>query len=697
MNPWTLLYEGFDAASEGLRESLCTLGNGYVATRGATPDGDLLRTPGTYVAGCYNRLTSSVAGREITNEELVNLPDWLPLTFATPGSDWFRPERADLVDYRQELDMRCGVLHRLVRWRDDQGRVTSVRQRRLVSMADQHLAALEAVITAENWSGPLRVRSTLDGTVTNRGVERYRAFRGDHLTGHAEGDGWLTVRTSASEVTIALAVRHDGDLVLDLEQGEPVSFTKTVALFTSRDPAIHDPLSAARRAVSLAPAFDELLDWHVAAWAKLWDRAGMEVDGPEVAQIVNLHIFHLLQTLSPHTADLDVGVPARGLHGEAYRGHVFWDELFVLPWLNLRFPEVARGLLRHRWRRLPEARAAARAAGHDGAMFPWQSGSDGREETQTLHLNPASGHWLPDHSHLQRHVGLAIAFNVWHHYHEGALDNNAYTNIMTVWLLMRAAEISTVPDEWDDITRRMRVDFHDGVISQFTGYADLPELDWARYRGIRRLDRALEADGDRVSRYRAAKQADVLMLFHLLPADELRAILNRLGYPAEPDLIPRTIRYYLDRTSHGSTLSAVVHASVLSGIDPARSWRFFVEALASDIKDVQDGTTAEGIHLGAMAGTLDLVQRNYLGLEIRRDGLHLDPTLPERLDRLSMPLTVRGARLFVDADHAELRVSRTDDGPGLVTISTPGAQVRLDPKETIMRSARVATTASVSA
>ncbi|GIH81573.1 hypothetical protein [Planobispora longispora] len=114
-------------------------------------------------------------------------------------------------------------------------------------------------------------------------------------------------------------------------------------------------------------------------------------------------------------------MPARGLHGEAYRGHVFWDELFVLSWLSLCFPDITRGLLRYRWRRLPEARAAARAAGFAGAMFPWQSGSDGTEQTQTLHLNPASGHWLPDHSHLQRHVGLAIAYNVWH-YHAATGD-----------------------------------------------------------------------------------------------------------------------------------------------------------------------------------------------------------------------------------------------------------------------------------
>ncbi|MBF8192722.1 pyridoxamine 5'-phosphate oxidase family protein [Nonomuraea sp. K274] len=738
MNAWTLVYEGYDREGEGLREALCTLGNGRFATRGATPDGRH-RTPGTYVAGCYDRLDSVVAGRTIANEDIVNLPDWLPLTFATPDAEWFRPERADLLLYRHELDMRHGVLARELRWRDGAGRITRVRQRRLVSMADPYLAALETTFTAENWSGPLQVRATLEGRVANEGVARYRDLRGDHLTGHATGSedhlAWLTAVTRSSRVTVALAGRIDSaapgtrpvrglghitcDHVLDLAEGTPASLTKIVALTTSRDNASHDARSAALRRVRRAPGFDDLLAQHERAWSRLWRRARLEVNGPELSQIVHLHIFHLLQTLSLHTTDLDAGVPARGLHGEAYRGHVFWDELFVQPWLDLRFPEISVGLLRYRWRRLPEARAAARAAGHKGAMFPWQSGSDGREETQTVHLNPASGRWLPDRSRLQRHAGLAIAYNVWQHYlatgsmppwcaellldiarffasiavrhgeryeirgvmgpdeyhdaypgaTEPGLNNNAYTNIMTVWLLMRARDtVELAPDfapsdaelaHWDDVSRHLRVDFHDGVISQFTGYGDLLELDWDRYQGVRRLDRALEADGDDVNRYKASKQADTLMLCYLLTAEELTTILNRLGYPTKRGLIPRTVSYYLERTSHGSTLSAVVHAWVLARSNRGQSWAFFTEALYSDLKDVQGGTTAEGIHLGAMGGTLDLLQRCYLGLELRRDGLRLDPLVPDRLGVLSMPIRFHGCQIFIDADHDQARVNGT--------------------------------------
>ena len=132
--------------------------------------------------------------------------------------------------------------------------------------------------------------------------------------------------------------------------------------------------------------------------------------------LLRLNMFHLLQAVSLHSIGLDIGVPARGWTGEAYQGHVFWDELFIFPFFNHRMPEITRSLLMYRYRRLDEARAAARRAGYQGAMFPWQSGSNGEEVTQAQNLNPRSGRWVPDNSYLQRHVGSAIAYNVWQYF-----------------------------------------------------------------------------------------------------------------------------------------------------------------------------------------------------------------------------------------------------------------------------------------
>lgn len=470
---------------------------------------------------------------------------------------------------------------------------------------------------------------------------------------------------------------------------------------------------------------------------------------------MRLHQLHLLQTLSRHTADLDVGVPARGLHGEAYRGHVFWDELFVFPVTNLRMPEVTRSLLMYRYRRLPEARLAARERGYRGAMFPWQSGSSGREESQQLHLNPRSGHWNPDASARAHHVGIAIAYNVWQYYqatgnwgflidygaemltdiarfwvsrarfdstrnryvvtgvigpdefHCGypgrdydGIDNNAYTNVMAVWVILRALDaLEWVPlshrlnlleklgiddDEiaqWEDVSRRMFVPFHDGVISQFEGYENLRELDWdayrTRYGNLQRLDRILDAENDNANNYKAAKQADTVMLFYLLSSDELYELFDRLGYTFTPDQIPATIDYYRSRTSHGSTLSAVVHSWVTARGDRAEAMRYFKQALDSDVVDIQRGTTAEGIHLAAMAGSVDLLQRCFTGLELRDDRIVIGPLWPESLGGLAFPFRYRGHRLRLSVRGRGATLSAEPGDAPPVQVECRGAQQTL--------------------
>ena len=164
--------------------------------------------------------------------------------------------------------------------------------------------------------------------------------------------------------------------------------------------------------------FEKELALSSSAWNEIWKEIDISIKGDREAQrLVRLHLFHMMVSASPHHAGLDSGIRPRGLHGEAYRGHIFWDELYILPLFNLHFPEVVKSVLMYRYRRLDAARAYAREYDYEGAMFPWQSGSDGREETQVIHLNPLSGEWGDDYSSLQRHVSLAIAFNIWTYYH----------------------------------------------------------------------------------------------------------------------------------------------------------------------------------------------------------------------------------------------------------------------------------------
>ena len=358
-------------------------------------------------------------------------------------------EPSRLLSYRQELDLRRGMLFRTIRFEDGQGRRTTLKERRLVSMSDMHLGALELALTAENWSASVTVRSAIDGRVVNGGAKLYRKFNNKHLeplAGEVVGeDGvYLLVRTCQSHIHVAQAARTqafvDGqlregprrvidepgyigqELAIDLQQGETLVLEKLASFYTSRDQAISECGLAARKAMARAGRFDAVMAEHVLAWKHLWRRFDVHLQPAEpafklnVPMLLRLNMFHLLQAVSPNSIGLDIGVPARGWTGEAYQGHIFWDELFIFPFLNYRMPEITRSLLLYRYRRLGEARAAARSAGFQGAMFPWQSGSDGQEETQELNLNPRSQRWVPDNSYLQRHVGSAIAYNVWQYF-----------------------------------------------------------------------------------------------------------------------------------------------------------------------------------------------------------------------------------------------------------------------------------------
>lgn len=770
LNGWAHIYNDFKPEEEGHREALFVLGNGYFATRGAgeESEADGIHYPGTYLAGGYNRLITQLGGETIENEDLVNFPNWLPLNFRINQGPWFSLSDVKILSFQQKLNMLEGILTRDIHFRDRQGFETKLTSRRLVSMHDYHLAGIQMIIHAENWQGEIEIVSALDGKVINAGVERYRQLENRHLkpfSAQPFGDEgiYLQVTTSQSHIHMAQVARtrlfFDGKFVrpisihdhiepdyvakhfrVTIQQKQSVCIEKIVTLYTSRDFAISECGLEARQAITRAPDFDQLLNSHRLAWQHLWKRFDIDMESPahysiETLAALRLNIFHLLQTVSLHTLNLDAGVPARGWHGEAYRGHILWDELFVFPTLNLQIPEITRTLLLYRYRRLPAARWAAKQQGWGGAMYPWQSASNGREESQRIHLNPISNRWVSDHTYLQHHVNSAIAFNIWQHFeatgdiefmtfygaemlleiakfwecliefnavtgryeihgvmgpdefHDAyphadkpGINNNAYTNVMVVWVFARALQVmQIIPTDrrrelqeyltlsqadfqkWDEICRKMLIPFHkDGIISQFEGYEDLQELDWdfyrKKYKAIDRLDRILEAEGDSPNNYKLSKQADVLMLFYLFSAEELRQLFYDLGYSLKPEIIRATVDYYIKRTSHGSSLSRVVHSWVESRSNRDVSWGLFYQALTGDIKSAPGRTTSEGIHLGAMAGTIDLVQRCYTGIEFRGNVLRFNPCLPKELKRISTIIRYRGHSLSVNITHEKLMI-----------------------------------------
>ncbi|VAW16072.1 Not trehalose-6-phosphate phosphatase [hydrothermal vent metagenome] len=766
--PWKLTYNKFDPEQEALRESLCTLGNGYFGTRGASLESAASKVhyPGMYIAGVYNTLSTDIASRTIANEDFVNCPNWLMLNYRVGDGPWFDRLKVKILSWKIELNMRKGIQSRRMRWQDYEGRITLIESHRLVSMAHPHCGAVRCTITPENYSGKITVRSGIDGMIMNAGVERYRQLRSKHLEPCSMGsfgeDGiFLQMITSQSKIQITEALRtvvYSGaeqlfpemqvithgrqriihEFSVEVQKGLRYSVEKLVSVYTSRDQGVADNSHIAQETVSQIKNFDVLFRSHQAKWKALWKRFDIEVEGDKFVQLaLRLHIFHLLQSSSTYNEDIDAGMPVRGLHGEAYRGHIFWDELFVFPFYNLHAPEITRALLMYRYRRLGAAKEIARQHGFKGAMYPWQSASTGEETSQEIHLNPLSGVWGPDYSLLQRHVSLAVAYNVWTYYyssgdrdfldrygaemmleiahfwsslakfnsntrrfdiegvmgpdefHEkypaanaGGVKNNAYTNVLAVWVLEKALYIlddllteedrqailfKVAIDEkeigrWRSIIEKMAIPIDkNGFIEQFEGYKDLKELDWEDYRrrydNIHRIDRILKAEGQSPDSFKVAKQADVVMLFYILNQDELKAIFKRLGYPFSKKMIKKNFDYYFKRTSHGSTLSQVVHGFVSDLVgDQQLAMKTFKESLRSDIYDTQGGTTQEGIHAGVMGSSLDLFLRSFAGLSILEDRICLNPKIPKEWGSIKFHVRYKNIWFYIEIFQDELSV-----------------------------------------
>jgi HAD superfamily hydrolase (TIGR01509 family) len=806
---WVVSYDSYIANQEQRRESICTLGNGKFFTRGASSDSrsDGVHYPGTYVAGAYNTVRAMMGDEEFEREELVNMPNWLCLEFKIGDSDWCNVDNTELTRYEQKLNLREGVLYRLVHFKDIEGRETQVSERRFVHMQHSSTAGIELTITPINWSGALTVRTALDGCIVNSGdpsgPEVQRTKHLQPLEQSTDGNLLLLkMITNDSKLVIVEAARTEFSIAgincnparteltrdsyveqtctFELNRSQELRIEKICCLYTSRDPGIYEPGQAAREQASEAPSFQSLYASQVDTWRSLWAQYDLFIETTEEhsklvpSLLLHLNSFHSLQTASKHTADLDCGVPARGWTGEGYQGHVFWDDLFVFPFINLRMPNVSAALLKYRYRRLEAAREIAASYGAKGACFPWQSAGDGKERTPQFWWMADGSKWVRDHTRLEIHVNGAIAYNIWQYYqvsadtnfmysfgaemlleiarffctyaefnttkdryeilhvvgpdefHNGypgfekpGINNNTYTNIVAVWTICRALdllrmlpadhrdrvrrELSIDDDElkqWNDVSRRMYIPImENGVVAQFEGYEALEEFPGLRGVNLDRdeLKIALRKNSGYLNQYKLSKQADVLMLGFMFSTTELEEIIDRLGYPRECIAPDKTVAYYIPRTANESTLSRVALTWALarlarldrtkkvdcSALSFVKEDEIFYEALGSDYFDVAArGTAKSGIHLGAMAGTVDIVQRCYTGIVTRDDVLWLDPVLPEPLVRLSFNINYQGQSLSFDIHQDRMQIHARHSSARPVSIGYNDQIYKLNAGET---------------
>lgn len=783
--PWLLTYHGYlPGKDEYSVESLLTVGNGFLGLRGTTPEMEIAEEnyPATYLAGLYNTAASEVSGQTIYNEDFVNAPNLQKIYLIVDG------EKIDIaanqvLSMKRQLELRTGLFQSWATIQLENGKQIAIQTKKSASMENVHQYSILYRFSPLNFSGEITLVSEADGSVFNSNVARYRSLTAHHLTitkKIAEKQRiFLEAVTKQSQITIRQSAELFSDsldlaqlvtaeteekatqrLTLAAEENQWYEIEKTVDV-----QLIHQPQNTKAETYNwpVLPRFNELYTESSNAWQELWQKAGITVEGDLMSQkMLNLHTYHLLTSASPNgNRELDASVTARGLHGEAYRGHIFWDELFILPFYIIHFPETARQLLLYRYQRLTKAKEAAQEAGYQGAMFPWQSGLDGSEQSQKLHLNPISGEWKEDHSRLQRHVSLAVAYNVWQYWHntgdidfmkkygiemlleiahfwqsaalwdeedqrysisgvmgpdefhegypnadKGGLKNNAYTNMMVVWLFEEITKLAEILPEEDfqqaqnktgvddvlladmlKIRKQLALSIdEDGIIAQFDGYFDLAEIDWDHYKetygNIYRMDRILNAEGRSADDYKVAKQADSLMIFYNFSKAQVAEILDDLGYQLPKDYVEKNLHYYLQRTSHGSTLSRVVHAQLAAMVDDQQlAWQLYQEALYSDYRDIQGGTTAEGIHAGVMAATLFIPLTTFAGLDIRQEHVHFQPKMPEAWQKISFSMTIRGVAYQVAVSHDELEICANREI--MITVAEKSVTLKANEPQTI--------------
>ncbi|HKH78550.1 MAG TPA: glycosyl hydrolase family 65 protein [Solirubrobacteraceae bacterium] len=657
---WTLAVDGVGRERERANEALLTIADGCLGTRGSVLAPGRGATPAVLMAGVYR------GHGEFS--ELQPAPLWNRLAARASGGR-----------VRRVLDLHAGVLCQQM-----PGELAALQ---FCSLAEPGVAVLRA----------LAPRATLEAGPPLVAPPHTHAERQD--------DGAVILIPVANGTLEAAAVQSIAGA------GEDASLERiAVYAATSAGDSSKPALRRAHRARQAGR--ERLLGDHRRAWARRWEHADVRIDGdPELQVGIRLALFHLIACAGDHG---EAAVGARALTGRGYRGHVFWDsDVFVLPFLAATHPASARAILEYRVRRLPSARAAARAAGHAGARFAWESAASGEDVTPRSARDRA-GHEVAIYTgQREEHIVADVAWaagcyidwtgdrafregagrrllvetaRYWasrverdsdgtggrahirgvigpDEYHE-LVDDNAYTNVMASWNLRRAfAETTDGAVEraerrsWLDLADALVDGYHpdSGLYEQFAGFFALEPLVISEIAPRRPIAADLLLSPERVHQAQVVKQADVLMLHHLVPDEVVEGSLAA------------NLAFYEPRTAHSSSLSPGVHAALLARagrLDEARA------ALAMTTRidlDDESGATASGVHIAAMGSVWQALALGFLGARPRGDVLELEPRIAEGWELLELRLRFRAAQLCVRVNAQTIEVS--SDRPTLLSVA----------------------------
>lgn len=417
---WFINETTFDPHALPFKESLFTIGNGYLGTRGAFEEGYPGAEPFTLVHGVFD-------DAPVVNTELANAPNWLPFALYVEG-ERFRMDRGAVLAYRRTLDLHDGTLRREVRWESPTGRIVEIGIERFASLAHKHLLAIRYRVTPVNFTGELEFRAGLNAYSENQGLLHWN-LEGQELLD--DQSVYLQTRTRATGIALGQAARLslngsaasytalDCDGVPTLvarvsaTQGETLVADKLVALTTGRETADVRAAALEQLHTATAQGYPALRAANARAWVNEWQKCNITIEGDDEADLALRYSLFQLLIAAPRDDDR-VSIPAKTLSGFGYRGHVFWDtEIFLLPFFTCTRPDIARNLLAYRYHTLPGARRKAQAAGYEGAMIAWESAATGDETTPRWVPGPQGEElvriWCGD---IELHINADVAYAV---------------------------------------------------------------------------------------------------------------------------------------------------------------------------------------------------------------------------------------------------------------------------------------------
>ncbi|WP_214319159.1 glycoside hydrolase family 65 protein [Nonomuraea sediminis] len=727
--PWQIRETSVDLDRLAQSESVFALSNGHIGLRGNLDEGEPYGLPGTYLNGVYETRPLPYAeggyGYPETDETVVNITNGKLIRLLV--DDEPLDMRYGTVEAHERiLDLRAGTLTRHLSWTTPTGRRVQVTSTRLVSLEQRAVVAIRYEVTAVDQPVLVVVQSELvanETVPTEEDDPRAAAALAAPLEAEydaAEADKAIlvhSVRRSRLRLAAAMTNLVDGParmhtelnssadlarytVAANLEPGEKLQLVKLVGYGWSRSrsvPALRDQVAAALTAAELS-GWEGLAAGQRHALDDFWSRADVEIDGDvALQQAVRFGLFHILQASAraEHRP-----IPAKGLTGSGYDGHVFWDtEAFVLPVLTHTAPKTVASALQWRRHTLPIAQDRARQLGLEGAAFPWR----------TIHGMECSGYWPAGTAafHLNADIAGAViryvratgdtefeadcgldllveTARLWrslgHHDKTGAFridgvtgpdeysaiaDNNVYTNLMARRNLAAAADVVArypdhhdVSDEeaasWRDAAEAMTIpyDRRQRVHPQAEGFTAHAEWDFAKDN---RYPLMLNYPYFELYRRQVVKQADLVLAMHLA------------GEAFTPEQKARNFAYYERLTVRDSSLSActqAVLAAEVGHLDLAHA--YLAEAALMDLDDLEHNTR-DGLHLAALAGGWIALVEGFGGMRLHDSELCFAPRLPDALSRLAFRLAYRGRRLRVTVTHASATYELVEGEPLHVT------------------------------